>query len=103
MAAVWIGAVTHLSARCQQPKPIQPFQEAHMRVIATRVTLVRNRPPIDDCPECEGGEDVANGVNGVPEFQGLRSKSGNLAPRLIAEEGHSHPPIRGLWRQQEYD
>ena len=60
MAAVWIGAVMFLSARCQQPEPIQPFQGANMRVVATRVSLVRNCPPIDDGPECERCNEVAN-------------------------------------------
>ena len=48
------------SARHQLPEPIQPFQEANMRVIATRVDLVRNRPPIDDGSECERRDEVAN-------------------------------------------
>jgi len=28
--------------------------------LRTGLVTVRNRPPIDDCPECERGEDVAN-------------------------------------------
>src|SRR5215475_10694384 len=48
------------SARHQLPEPIQPFQEANMRVVATRLSIIRNRPPIDDGPECERCDEVAN-------------------------------------------
>ena len=30
-----------------------------MRVVATQLSIIRNRPPIDDGPECERCDEVA--------------------------------------------